>query len=434
MTNFHHGDSTAHGILHIVKPNDTFYDLARTYHTTVQSIAALNPSANPRNLQIGTALLIQPGPTWRDTTSTTRNNQTTSLVWPNRVHPIERPSTPPTQPNPAWPIFDNTSLPQTRTQSLDPNRQGSQSGSMTGSPSGTMTGTLMPSTRPVVPGTPVAPMPMPTAQIMPQPLPGTIGTMPLPGNMGNIPQPLPGNIGTMPAPLPGTIGVEPIPGTPISPVPIPTVPGTVQPLPGNNINPLPMMPTIPVAPIPLPDQSIEHCNQSSLCSQMRMLLAQQVYWTRMLLNSIVDRTQQLNANTQRLMQNPVDMGQLYARSYGNQAGQQVSNLYSQNLAIGKEFMTSLRDRRNTDIDRLRRMWYTSADDITQFLSNLVPDIDAQTLRQMLYQNLGNTELQTTQQLANNTTSSINTFDNIETDAMHMADYLSNAILNDNLNR
>ena len=379
MTNSSNHGNIQHSILHIVKPNDTFYELARTYHTTVQSIISLNPSANPRNLQIGTALLIMPGANWRDTTNTTsnQNNQTTSIVWPNRVHPIERPSTEPTKPDPSWSIFDNTSLP--RTQSLQP------------------------STRPM-PINPISPQPLPSVPVVPRPTPIS-PTNPMP-----IPQPIPQPITPQPMPI------------------APTLPSMPRPVPIEPTNP---QQPLPIAPIPLPAQIVQHCNQSSLCSQMRLLWAQHVYWTRMLLTSIVDRTQQINANTNRLMQNPVDMGQLFARYYGSQAGQTLSNLFGQHLSVGKDLMTNMRDRRNGEVERLRRQWYANADDIATFLSSLVPAIDNQELRRMLYQHLGNTELEIAQQLGNNTEASINTFDNIEHEAMNMADYLSNAVLGDN---
>lgn len=48
-------------ILHSVRPGDTFYCLAQYYRTTVPEIMALNPNANPYNLQIGSTLTICPG-------------------------------------------------------------------------------------------------------------------------------------------------------------------------------------------------------------------------------------------------------------------------------------------------------------------------------------------------------------------------------------
>ena len=43
---------------YIVKPGDTFFLLAQRFGTTVAAIAALNPTVNPNNLQIGSTLCI----------------------------------------------------------------------------------------------------------------------------------------------------------------------------------------------------------------------------------------------------------------------------------------------------------------------------------------------------------------------------------------
>lgn len=44
--------------IHIIKPGDTFYDLAQTYNVTVAAIQAANPTAKPSALQIGQEIVI----------------------------------------------------------------------------------------------------------------------------------------------------------------------------------------------------------------------------------------------------------------------------------------------------------------------------------------------------------------------------------------
>jgi len=48
-------------ITYQIRPGDTLYRLARHYHTSVPAIMALNPAADPYNLQIGSELTICPG-------------------------------------------------------------------------------------------------------------------------------------------------------------------------------------------------------------------------------------------------------------------------------------------------------------------------------------------------------------------------------------
>jgi len=51
-------------INHTIKLGDTFYLLAKHYHTTADRLMALNPAKDPYNLQIGDTLIICPGPTY----------------------------------------------------------------------------------------------------------------------------------------------------------------------------------------------------------------------------------------------------------------------------------------------------------------------------------------------------------------------------------
>ncbi|MCL1953139.1 MAG: hypothetical protein FWF58_00140, partial [Firmicutes bacterium] len=208
--------------------------------------------------------------------------------------------------------------------------------------------------------------------------------------------------------------------------PLPSIPTPIAP-----ILPTPII-VPPAAPQPVPSQLVENCDQNSICSQVRQLYSQQIFWNRILLNSIVDRTGQQNANTQRLMQNSVDMGHFYAKHYGNQAGQQIQDLFAQHNSIGRDLFIAMRDRRNAEGDRLRMQWYNNADQLSEYMGNLIPEIDSQELRRMMFHYLGSAELQAAQLISNNAQGSITTFDNIEREAMSMADYISNAIIGERL--
>ncbi len=48
-------------IEHVVRPGDTFWELARRYHVSVEAIARANPGVDPGNLQVGSVLRIPCG-------------------------------------------------------------------------------------------------------------------------------------------------------------------------------------------------------------------------------------------------------------------------------------------------------------------------------------------------------------------------------------
>lgn len=45
-------------ITYVIKPGDTFFNLAMRYHTTVDAIKRANPNVNPNNLQVGQTICI----------------------------------------------------------------------------------------------------------------------------------------------------------------------------------------------------------------------------------------------------------------------------------------------------------------------------------------------------------------------------------------
>ncbi len=47
-------------ISYVIRRGDTLYNIARKYNTTVPSILLLNPRLNPRNLQIGSTIILCP--------------------------------------------------------------------------------------------------------------------------------------------------------------------------------------------------------------------------------------------------------------------------------------------------------------------------------------------------------------------------------------
>lgn len=395
-------------ILHIIRPNDTFYELAKAYNTTVQNIIALNPLLNPHNLQIGTPILISPGSNWQrlqgqsTQDNTQQDIQLETPVTSNRTHPIQRPYMQPQAPNSSWPIFDNSN----RSNEQQPQNQSTPQPQIPNNPN---IGSILPNqVSPNRPPVPIAPTP-------------PIGTRP--------------TAPTSPTqPIQPSNPVQPItPSIPVPPVQpsLPIIPPTIDSPQPITPNPLPIVPVRPINPQlphhPIPPRLVQHCCRSSLCVQMRGLWSQNIYWTRMLLNSIVDRTAQLNATVQRLLVNPVEMGNLYARYYGNQVGQQISNLYRDHANITKDMMIALRDNRTMEAARLQKLWYDNADVLIKYLTTVEENFDEDDLRRATYQYLESTELQIAQQISNNIADSISTFNDIEIQAMDMADFLSNGI-------
>jgi hypothetical protein len=147
----------------------------------------------------------------------------------------------------------------------------------------------------------------------------------------------------------------------------------------------------------------------------------------LLLVSIADRLKDQDATAQRLLQNPIDLGNIFAKYFGSSAGKTVHDLFSEHLIIGGDLITALRDKRTSDVDRLRRQWYQNADNIATALSHISPNYNNQQLRRMMFRHLDLTTQEINQRLLGNYSGDITAFGKVEHEALEMADYLANGL-------
>jgi len=168
--------------------------------------------------------------------------------------------------------------------------------------------------------------------------------------------------------------------------------------------------------------------QISLINDMRLKWSQHVYWTRMLLISIAQRLDDLDAVTARLMQNPGDIAGIFARYYSPEIAKAIAGLLTEHLQIGSQLITSLRDGNNAQTEMLNSQWYINADKMANAFSSINPYWNEQDMREMLYRHLELTTQEVAMRLAGNFPADIKAFDAVEEEAMAMADAFSSGII------
>ena len=166
----------------------------------------------------------------------------------------------------------------------------------------------------------------------------------------------------------------------------------------------------------------------ALMNDMRLVWAQHVYWTRMLLISIAERLKDQSGVTDRILQNPYDIAKIYADYYPKDVSQKIAQLLTEHLQIGSELITALRDKKSAEADRLNHEWYINADKIAETFASINPFYNADDLRKMLYTHLGLTTREVAMRLAGNYKADIEAFDSVEREAMSMADYFAHGII------
>lgn len=168
--------------------------------------------------------------------------------------------------------------------------------------------------------------------------------------------------------------------------------------------------------------------KNQLINHMRMLWEQHVYWTRMVMLSIVEGLADKDAVITKLLENPKDFARVFADYYNEETANGIDKLLTEHLSVGAELITALAKGDFESAKRLVSQWYDNADDIAEGLGNINPYFQTEALREMFYNHLDKTSKEVSDQIAGKYPDSISAFDDIEREALAMADFLSSGII------
>lgn len=168
--------------------------------------------------------------------------------------------------------------------------------------------------------------------------------------------------------------------------------------------------------------------QIHLNNMMRMFWEQHVMWTRMLIISIVNNLNDLKQVQTRLLRNPYDIASLFGKYYGKDVESKIAQLITEHLVIGGDLITAYKEGNTNKINELNKAWYLNAEDIATSLSTINPYYSRQELQAMLFNHLDLTKKEVAMRIAGNYEEDIRTFDEIEKQALEMADYFVRGIV------
>jgi len=168
--------------------------------------------------------------------------------------------------------------------------------------------------------------------------------------------------------------------------------------------------------------------QITLVNDMRLAWSQHVYWTRMLLLSIAERLGDESDVTGRLLENPYDIAQIFSRYYPPAVTKQIADLLTEHLQIGAKLITALRDRQTVQADVLNRAWHQNAEEMSAAFAALTPHYSYDALREMFDMHLALTTKEVSMRLAKDYPADIAAFDQVEREALRMADYFSYGLM------
>lgn len=162
-------------------------------------------------------------------------------------------------------------------------------------------------------------------------------------------------------------------------------------------------------------------------NDMREAWIQHVYWIRMLLISIAERLKDQQAVTNRLMKNPNDIAEVFAKFYPPEITNMISRLLTEHLNIGAALITALRDNKTGEAAQLSRQWYANAEQMAEAFSRINPYYRIDELRNMLYRHLDLTIQEITTRLSGDYALDIEAFDDVENEVLEMSDYFTSGL-------
>lgn len=160
----------------------------------------------------------------------------------------------------------------------------------------------------------------------------------------------------------------------------------------------------------------------------RMLWSQHVAWTRMLIISIAANLPDEAFVTERLLRNAPDMAAVFRRYYGDEIAARFNNLMRDHLVFAAQLVKAAKAGDSQATADAEKRWYANADELAAFLSSINPYWPKQVLTNMLHEHLRMTKEEAVFRLNGNYKADIEAYDQVEKQALEMADAFTNGIV------
>jgi len=162
---------------------------------------------------------------------------------------------------------------------------------------------------------------------------------------------------------------------------------------------------------------------------MRKLWEDHITWTRLAIVSFVDDLSDLEATVGRLLQNQTDIGDAIKPFYGDEAGEQLTELLEGHIDGAVELLTAAKAGNEKRVKKESAAWYRNGNQVAAFLSHANPDNwPREEMRSMMRTHLDQTLAEAVQRLEGDHEAEVRTYDEIHVHILEMADALSDGIL------
>ncbi|MBP1756092.1 MAG: hypothetical protein H6Q59_2490 [Firmicutes bacterium] len=164
-------------------------------------------------------------------------------------------------------------------------------------------------------------------------------------------------------------------------------------------------------------------NTSDLVNYFRLLWEQHVEWTRMAVMGIVHQLPEADKILQRLLRNATDFANAFAPFYGEDAAKEFERLFTEHITIAGDLVKAIMAGDNNAVTEADQKWHENADQIAAFMNKVNRYWREDDWSAMLYEHLDLLASNIENMIAKNYEESINGYDEIEMQAMEMADMM-----------
>ena len=166
----------------------------------------------------------------------------------------------------------------------------------------------------------------------------------------------------------------------------------------------------------------------NIMNVMRMLWEEHSTWTRMTIVSIVFGLQDEEVVTKRLLRNPQDFANALKPYYGDMIASKFGQLLTAHLVIAAELVKAAKAGNSKGAADAEKRWYENADEIAALLGSINPYWSQESWRVMLYEHLRLVKAEAIDMLRKNYQSGVDIYDEIEIQALEMADIMAQGII------
>jgi hypothetical protein len=186
--------------------------------------------------------------------------------------------------------------------------------------------------------------------------------------------------------------------------------------------------TAPVVAAQAPHHPSVASASATLRQDMRKLWSDHVIWTRDYIVAAVGDQPDAQAAAARLMKNQDDIGAAVASYYGKAAGDKLTGLLKEHIAIAVDIIKFAKAGNNASQREADAKWHRNGEAIAEFLSQANPNWPRATLVDMMNTHLSTTTDEVVARLTRNWEADVRAFDKVYTHILAMADALSNGII------